>query len=336
MEEKSREHLDERAITLLFGENTKISLRTIDSFVDRGFVPLHVSKKFAERWKKTFVGTFLLAYPQYHGVLQTISDVIGKTPDLSDFTATNLEAIVGKFKSSVSPGTAKKNASMIKTTITRMLEDEDCKETIPCKRYAKILSLDSCPTTKPYLNVDDVKKFLKYEPQNISERNCKAMFAVMLMTGARISDVLKFKRTNIQNGVLTYVPQKTKHSGTVVSIPVSDLVISYIEHLEEAKCEYSTDWFNKNIKQMCQKCGLTEEVTYFWGGKYVTKPKYEAMRSHLGRTSFVTNMLKLGQQIHEVSKMAGHTDIAMTSRYNASTDVKLTDEANEFINMKLD
>ena len=97
---------------------------------------------------------------------------------------------------------------------------------------------------------------------------------------------------------------------------------------------YDLPKFNETIRDICRKCGLDEEVTYFWGGKYITRPKWQAIRSHLGRASFVTNMLKMGLQIHEVSKLAGHTDVTMTSRYNASSEVKLTKEANDFINMR--
>lgn len=318
---------------LLFGENSEVPLKTINSLCERGLVPSIVNKASARRWKSTFVGNFLCHYTDSHGVVYMVCQLFQGHPSLEDFTEEKLEEIVEKLKEK-SPGTAKQYASMIKSTITRLLESDSCHETIGCKRYAKILSLDSCPTTKPYMGLDDLKAFMSYEPQTLTEKNIKAVFAVMLMTGARYSDVVNFKRANIQDGVLTYVPNKTKFHGTIVSIPVSEAVIEYIEHIENNKCDYHLSWFNEKLKLICEKCGLTEEVTYFYAGKYVTKPKYEAMRSHLGRTSFVTNMLKLGQEIHEVSKLAGHTDIAMTSRYNASTDVKLTEKANDFINMK--
>lgn len=324
---------EERIRSLLFGEKSTLPLRTLRSCIDRGLIPSVVTTHIANKWKQTFTGNFLTHYPAYHGLVCMMADKFGKLPELRDFTASNLEAIVAELKLK-SPGTARQYASKIKSTITRMLENEDCHEAIPCKRYNKILSLDTCPTTKPYMGLDDLKRFMQYEPRTTAERNCKAMFAVMLMTGARYSDVVNFKKTNIQDGILTYVPQKTKHSGTVVTIPVSDTIAEYIEYIEKNKCKYFIGYFNDIIRQICKNCGMTEEVTYFHGGKYVTKPKYEAMRSHLGRTSFVTNMLKMGQQMHEVSKMAGHTDIAMTSRYNAATDVELNDKAKAFINMK--
>lgn len=319
---------------LLFGAKSKnVSMRTFNTLKERGLLPSSYSDMRINQWKHSFIGDFLLNHPLRSGLIMDIKEVIGKKPQLSDFTERNLTKIAEKLQQ-CAPNTARQNASRIKSTITRLLESDECMEVIPCKRYAKILNLEGCPTTKTYMGVDDLKKFFSYIPQNDCEKICQARYAVMLMTGARHSDVCNFKRANIQDGVLTYVPQKTKSHGTVVTIPISESVANYIDVLRKAKYKYGLDIFNKTIREICKKCGLDEEVTYYWGGKYVTKPKWQAMRSHLGRASFVTNMLKMGLQMHEVSKMAGHTNIAMTSRYNASTDVKLTKEANDFLNMK--
>ena len=325
---------EEKIKDLLFGDNPKVNQKNIEGMRKRGLLPHHVTLKTAKRWRNTFVGNFLFHYPKFHGIVYELCELLGKQPDLSDFTEDNLELYVAFLKKNKAPGTAKDYTSKVKSTITRLLESDNCYEQVGCKRYAKHLSLDSCPTTKPYLNLEDIKAFMSYEPKNKTEQTCKVVFAVMLMTGARYSDVINFKRANVQDNVLTYVPTKTKFHGTVVTIPVSDIIVEYIEYIETHKCDYHLSVFNDTIKLIGKNCGLTEEVTYFYAGKYVTKPKYEALRSHLGRISFVTNMLKLGQGLHEVSKLAGHTDIAMTCRYNSSTDVKLTDKANDFINMK--
>lgn len=325
---------DEQFKDLLFGTKSKdVSMRTFSTLKERGLLPSAYSDIRINQWKHTFIGDFLLHHPLRSGLIMDIKEAIGKKPQLSDFTERNLIKIAEKLQQ-CAPNTARQNASRIKSTITRLLESDECEESIPCKRYTKILNLEGCPTTKTYMGVDDLKKFFSYVPQNECEKICQARYAVMLMTGARHSDVCNFKRANIQDGVLTYVPQKTKSHGTVVTIPISESVANYIDILQKSKHEYGLDWFNKTIRGICKKCGLDEEVTYYWGGKYITKPKWQAMRSHLGRASFVTNMLKMGLQIHEVSKMAGHTNIAMTSRYNASTDVKLTKEADDFLNMK--
>lgn len=318
----------------LFGEDSTVPLKTVESILCRGLGPDYINKFNCKMWRHTFVGDFVYHYTKDYGIACIVCKVLGKNdPGLWDFTEENLNKIVAELNKRA-PNTAKEYASKIKTTITRLLESDECDQFVGCKHYAKILTLDGCPTTKPYMGLDDLKRFMQYKPESKAEEYCKALFAVMLMTGARHSDVINFKTTNIQDGVLTYVPKKTKFSGTVVSIPVSDTIIEYIKYIENNKCRATLAWFNTLIKQICKKCGLTEEVTYFYGGKSITKPKYEAMRSHLGRTSFVTNMLKLGLGIHEVSKLAGHTDVVMTSRYNASNEVELTEKAKDFINLK--
>lgn len=325
---------DESMRDLLFGAKSgKVPLRTIASYRERNLIPAFIDSDSAKKWRSTFVGNFLYHNPRYHGIIMDVKEAIGKLPAMDDFTEANLNKIVEKLQQKA-PNTARQAASLIKSTITRLLESDDCNIPVPCKRYQKILSLEGCPTTKTYMGVEDLKKYFHYEPQNERERICHARYAVMMMTGARYSDVRKFTRANIQNGVLTYVPQKTKKHRTVVSLPVSDALVHYIDILSQNESMYDLPKFNETIRDICRKCGLDEEVTYFWGGKYITRPKWQAIRSHLGRASFVTNMLKMGLQIHEVSKMAGHTDVTMTSRYNASSEVKLTKEANDFINMR--
>lgn len=326
--------MNEEKIRNLLFKGKEISLKTIKTLSERGYLPTDFSVRAIKRWERTFIGQFVMSYPKETHKLLQVERAIGRKPEIFDFTEDNLSKVVTAIKADNAPNTAKLIASQVKTTITRVLELNDGSVSVPCKRYNKILSLDGTPTTKTYMNIDDVKAFLKYEPTTTMEKVCHARFAVMLMTGARYSDVCNFNKSNIQDGVLTFVPQKTKASGTVVSVPVSETTIRFIEILSEGRGKYALNQFNSTIRDICRKCGLNEEVTYFAAGKYVTKPKYEAMRSHLGRASFVTNMLKMGQQMHEVSKLAGHTDIAMTSRYNASTDVKLTEKANDFINMK--
>lgn len=324
---------EEKLKDLLFGQKSKdIPLRTFKLYRERGLLPSSYSDIRINQWRQSFIGDFLMHHPDRSGLIMDIKEIIGKKPTISDFTERNLKKIVEKLQESA-PNTARQNASRIKSTITRVLESDECTEVIPCKRYTKILTLDGCPTTKTYMGIEDLKKFFAYEPKNECERICQARYAVMLMTGARHSDVCNFKKANVQDGVLTYVPQKTQSHGTIVQIPVSDAVVHYIEVLSQSRYSYDIPKFNATIREICKNCGLDEEVTFFWGGKYVTKPKWQAMRSHLGRASFVTNMLKMGLQIHDVSKMAGHTNISMTSRYNASTDVELNDKAKAFLNM---
>lgn len=322
--------MEERIRELLFKDIKDLPDATIRTLMDNGFLPDVSNKKELKEWKASYVGHFVMKYPKRSGELRIVCALLRRNPELYDFTEDVLNEIVHAFKLR-SPGTAKEYASRVKTIISNMIE-ENPDLYLPCRTYKKILSLPSSPTTKPFLNMNDVKALLSYKPESEAERICHARFIVSIMTGARISDVCSFTRENITDGMLSYVPKKTKTKGTIVTIPVSEVTAKYIDIASEKPTMYHVS-YNGVIREICRKCGLTEEVKFFYAGKYVVKEKWEAMRSHLGRVSFVTLMLEMGQQIQDVSKMAGHTDINMTARYNASTDVKLNDKAKAFINM---
>lgn len=314
----------------LFSEHKNLSSKTILHLDELELLPNCHFKTSVRNWKKSYIGHFLSKYPKRSGELNMLMFILKGEPKIEDFTQEVLEELVKMFKVKA-PGTAKAYASRVKTVIAEMLE-EDPDLRIPCRTYKKILSLPDSPSTKPFLNMNDVKAILGYIPKTETERICHALFIISIMTGARISDAKSFSRENIINGVLSYVPQKTKSSGTVVNIPVSETTAKFIDIVSGKKTP-SMFTYTNNIRKICKECGLTEEVKYFYGGKYVVKEKWQAMRSHLGRVSFVTLMLEMGQQIQDVSKMAGHTDINMTARYNASTEVKLNEKASAFINM---
>lgn len=319
---------------LLFGRERDVPLPTISSLQSLDYLPPFFTRGAVARWRNTFIGAFVMKYPKFFHIIKEMEEVLGEKPLVSHFTEYNLKLIVERMGKHT-PNTAHQYCTKIKCAISELLKNESFNEEVPCKRWRDILSsIKGCPTTKTYMNEDDIRAFLRYKPQNETERICHARFAVELMTGARMSDVERMTTANVQDGVLTYVPQKTKSSsGKVVSIPVSELTVRFIEIASQSSCKYHDK--NEVIREICRKCGLDEEVTYFYAGKYVTKPKWQAIRSHIGRVSFVTNLIKLGQPIHEVSNLAGHTDIEMTLRYNASTEVNLTKEANDFINMKI-
>lgn len=323
--------------SLLFkGVKERISSKTITSMYEIGFIPKIINKNIARVWSNTLVGAFMRKYPRYYGEMKRIQDILGKMPQVSDLTERNLKEIVSAFESNynLAPNTARLCCTHLKCTLSDLTKSEDFHDKIPCKRWREILSsIKGCPTTKTFLTREDIEKLVHYQPESRVERICHARFMVALFTGARISDVATLKSSNINNDMLVYVPKKTRHSSQkVVTNQIGDIVKHFIKILEESDRKY--DNLNPVIREICRKCGIDEEVTYFWGGKYVTKPKWEAMRSHLGRVSFVTNMIEMGMPIHQVSKMAGHSGIEMTERYNASTDIKLTKEADDFLNMK--
>lgn len=117
-----------------------------------------------------------------------------------------------------------------------------------------------------------------------------------LYTGQRVSDLLSLRRSQIRqgnNGVLyiDFIQQKTSHNVTVgLADPlVKDILLN---HFPENSY---TQIFNKHIKRICEKAGITNKVE---GYKMNTNPrrrikgiyrKCELITAHDLRRSFATN-----------------------------------------------
>jgi integrase len=117
-----------------------------------------------------------------------------------------------------------------------------------------------------------------------------------LYTGQRVSDLLTLDKSQLRlndNGTLyiDFIQQKT---GTHVTVAIGDPLVKNILLYDFPKKTY-TQIFNKHIKKICEKAGLTESVI---GYKMSLSPrrklkgtyrKCELVTAHDLRRSFATN-----------------------------------------------
>ncbi len=157
----------------------------------------------------------------------------------------------------------------------------------------------------------------------------RLLFLISARTGARAIDVARLKPTNIRNGRLTYVPQKTKGtSGAFCVVPIgprTEAMISEVRDLladtdlSTAKAEKSFYVrYERNLKSLMQLTDWTEEVTIFERNEETVKPFRDAITTHTARHSFATNMYldeEVGGDIYAIAQMLGHSSADMTMSY---------------------
>ncbi len=177
------------------------------------------------------------------------------------------------------------------------------------KHYSELLKAKSSKTAKTWLTIDDLKKIEEYEPQTNVELSVKTKFLIGAYTGARQSDFMQLKESNIVNGRFEYIAQKTDVKAIV---PIKPLVLELIKIKTQ---EVSLVTFIATIKSICEKCGITQKVNVLKAGKHIEGEKWNFITSHTARISFATNMYLLGCDIRTISKMLGHSSISMTERY---------------------
>lgn len=172
-----------------------------------------------------------------------------------------------------------------------------------------------------YLSEKEVARIYYYDGLTKKQEEIRDLFIVGCMTGQRYSDYSRLTKDNIVGDNIHVIQQKTKNKAVV---PMTDYVREIFEkyggELPKARC---IQYFNKSIKVICRKVGLTDLVVYEeeQAGKIVMvkKEKCDIISSHDARRTLVTNMLKDNVPPQAIRKLTGHKSTACFDRYDRMT-----------------
>lgn len=253
----------------------------------------------------SFKQAFLRKYPKYKRVLMYMNESLGHEFGWKDFTKLNIINFIDHISDKVAQSSQKTYCAMIKSVLNVYSESIE----IPCRNYASILTVKNVKSSNTWLTEEELSRLISYDPANELERSVRNQFIIGSYTGCRHSDFMKLDKTNIVNNCIVYVSQKTN---TQACIPLKPIVMDYLS--TDLK-EYSDVTFNRTIRGICQKCGITEQIKLFQAGKEEIGEKWEFISSHTARRSFATNLYLLGLDIFTISKMMGHSSVEMTTRY---------------------
>ena len=223
---------------------------------------------------------------------------------------------------SVAPTSARTYFAVFKGVLARY-EDE---ETF-CRDYRDILHAKKEAPVKTYLTIQDLKRLECVEVRSKLEKQVLYQFLIGAYTGMRISDIREVTKENVTEGQLTYVSKKTAVHAVV---PCSDRVLGYILWVQDNEQDITLPGYNKAIRRLCERAGITEKVKVYKAGETLTGPKHEFVSSHTARISFCTNLAKLHVPLLDISRMAGHTSTSMTERYIVNTNVELPQSALKY------
>lgn len=242
-----------------------------------------------------------------------------------DCTKANLADFRDTLTERVAPSSAKTYIAVFKAILSRY-EDEGI---IPCKDFRKVLHAKADKPVKTFLTMDELNELTRVNTKNANERFVLYSFLVGAFTGMRVSDARAVTAENIANGSLTYTSIKTKIQAT---IPCGERVQGYIDYIRTNDSDMPLMTYNRTIRRLCKRAGLTEQVKIHKAGKDEIKPKWECISSHTARISFATNMALFDTPIIEIARMMGHSGgTQMTERYIAQHEVKLNDLAMAYL-----
>ena len=167
---------------------------------------------------------------------------------------------------------------------------------------------------------------LRRHPALAAQRD---IFVFQCLVGCRAGDLLKLRKGDIVDGVLTYIPRKTKDERPVlVRVPLNhmaqEIVARYAEFPGDRLLPFiSKQKYNDAIKRAFLAARLRRPVAVLdpVTRDEVKLPLNEVASSHLARRTFIGNLYKQVADPNLIGAMSGHTEGSRAfARYRAIDD----------------
>lgn len=242
--------------------------------------------------------------------------------DWSDLTKIGLNDFKDVVTERVAASSAKTYFAVFKAILKRYEDDVEF-----CKDYASILKASSKKPLKTFLTMKELERLERVEVKSIQEQLVLDEFLIGAYTGMRISDARSITEENMTDGMISYVSKKT---GIHAVVPMKEGIAERIRRVQANDCTISLMGFNKALRRMAKRAGLTERVTVYKAGESLKGEKWEYCSSHTARISFATNLSLLGVPLMDIKQLMGHTDVSMTIRYIVPTKVELSNKALKY------
>lgn len=166
------------------------------------------------------------------------------------------------------------------------------------------------------------------------------IFIFQCLTGCRVCDLMVLTSNNINDGILEYVPLKTKDNPNQVypRIPLNKQAIELIDKYKDVDDKgrlfpfISAQKYNEYIKLIFTACKIdrTVSVRNPTTGQIEIKPIGEVATSHMARRTFVGNAYKGVKDPNLICAMSGHVPGSKAfARYRTIDDEDLREVINK-------
>lgn len=208
----------------------------------------------------------------------------------------------------------------------------------PMKELSKSEKTKLVTDDSIYFSFEQIEKIIEYEPKTDKYKNVKLILLTLLFTGCRYGDVFKINKQlslSIEGGEIDcarFITDKGK--GVEVIVPILAPLRAAIEDNNGPARQISQVKFNEYVKDLAKSAKFKEEITLAYTNsegekEFKTRPIYELVTSHIGRRSFITNLINY-IPITILCKITGHAlkDKSIIFKYNKIT---LEENARLFI-----
>ena len=190
---------------------------------------------------------------------------------------------------------------------------------VGCKIADALVPIERYTPDEVVLNFDELKRIYDYNPVgNEYLMRAKDIFLILAFTGQRIDEYQFIESGKIEEKVLSktkikylnIVPQHTNNKKKIVTIPILPPVFEIYQKWNGFPPKIPDQKVNSLIKKICEDIGIDDLIEKtekrVKGNKLESIVKYELVKTHTGRRSFVTNFLTLGVSDQCISQITGH------------------------------
>lgn len=192
--------------------------------------------------------------------------------------------------------------------------------------------------TPYYLTIEERERIFH---TNLSRHPALAVqrdiFVFQCLVGCRVGDLVAFRKEDITDGVLTYIPRKTIEGRPVlVRVPLSRTAAEIVERYAELPGPkllptITPQKYNDAIKRIFLAARLTRQVAVLdpLTREEVKRPLNEIASSHLARRTFIGNLYKQVSDPALIGAMSGHVEGSQAfARYRNIDDEMKADLVN--------
>ena len=228
-------------------------------------------------------------------------------------------AICKKNVRHLSAGTLKQYQLLL-ATILNVAVEEDIIGRNPFDALPEKETLATPLSTRTYLSIDEVKRFMeaRYEKITVVAEECKMAFVFSCFTGLRISDIRSLRWCDIQgiNGI-PHVRTTMVKTKKPIFVPLSMNAMLWMPKREEdtndtalvfAKLPAASASLNDYVRRVAKAAKIEKQISF-----------------HTSRHTFATLTLKASKDLYVVSKLLGHASINTTRVYAEVLDSTLED-----------
>ena len=190
-------------------------------------------------------------------------------------------------------------------------------------------------TDSIYLNDNEIDLIFNFDFKGVERlENARDLFIIGLRTGLRVSDFLRLKVNNIENGNITI---ETKKTGQKVVIPLNYQIEAILKKRGGFPRKISDQKFNEHIKELCKLANFTEKVQ---GSKINSKTKrkeegvfekWELVSSHICRRSFASNLYGKLDNL-TIMAVTGHQTETQFLKYIKITSTEKAEKLKDYWN----